>query len=61
MPRAKGPEKVAFKVTVTTAAFDWLTRKASGRPVPTYLAEYIERQAAVATKNVTPNFKGKKK
>ena len=57
MPRPKGPEKVAFKLMVTTTTFAWLTRKANGKPVPTYLAERIEREAAVATKNVEPRFK----
>jgi hypothetical protein len=62
MPRAKGPEKVAFKVMVTIPTFQWLTHKANGKAVPTYVAEDLERRADVATKNVSPNFKkgGKK-
>jgi hypothetical protein len=62
MPRPKGPEKIAFKVMVTVPTFAWLTAKAKGRPVPTYLAETIEQQAANAAKAraVQPRFKGKK-
>jgi hypothetical protein len=57
MPKPKGPEKVFVGFRVTRAALEWLERKANGRPVPTYLAERIEREAAVATKNVQPRFK----
>jgi hypothetical protein len=62
MGRPKGPEKVAVKVMFTTATFAWLTAKAKGRPVPTYLAETIEQQAANAAKArpAQPRFKGKK-
>jgi hypothetical protein len=62
MPKPKGPEKkyIGFRVTVPT--FEWLQRKAGGKPVPTYLAETVERQADVAAKNeVTSRFKGEKK
>jgi hypothetical protein len=71
MPRAKGPEKIAFKVMVTVPTFERLTAKAKGKPVGTYIAEREEQATAVAAKNVIrslhrdtaePNFKkdGKK-
>jgi hypothetical protein len=65
MPRAKGPEKVAFKVTVTVPTFERLTAKAKGRPVGTYIAEREEQQTLITAKRsaayersqVSPNFK----
>jgi hypothetical protein len=64
MPRAKGPEKDQVKLWLRKSTIEWLGRKANGRPVPTYLAETIEQQAANAAKSrpVEPRFKndGKK-
>jgi hypothetical protein len=57
MPRAKGPEKIALKVMVTIPTFQWLTHKASGKAVPTYVAEDLEQRATNATKSVSPRFK----
>lgn len=51
MPRAKGPEKDQVKLWLRKSTIEWLTGKANGRPVPTYLGEQIERQADVAAKN----------
>ena len=70
MPRAKGPDKIAFKVVVTVPTFERLTAKARGKPVGTYLAEREEQATTVDNKRrgslqrdeVAPNFKkdGKK-
>jgi hypothetical protein len=51
MPRAKGPEKDQVKLWLRKSTIEWLDRKANDKPVPTYLAEQIERQADVAAKN----------
>jgi hypothetical protein len=51
MPRSKGPEKRGVKLWLTLRTIAWLERKAGNRPVPTYLAERIERQAANGMKN----------
>jgi hypothetical protein len=63
MPKPKGLPKVPILIRVTESTYEWLQRKAGERKVPTYLAQSIERQAAVAAKNeVSPHFKkgGKK-
>jgi hypothetical protein len=57
MAKPKGPEKILIAFRVTLSTHEWLKCRADGRPVPTYLAERIEREAAVATKNVDPRFK----
>ena len=64
MPRPKGPEKRKVGLLLQTTTIDWLERKANGKPVPTYLAEQIERQAESGIKNerqVQPIPKGGKK
>jgi hypothetical protein len=72
MPRAKGPEKDQVKLWLRKSTIEWLGRKANGKPVPTYLAERLEQEAANKAKTavsgsfqrdaVSPNFKkrGKK-
>jgi hypothetical protein len=60
MAKPKGPEKHLIALRVTLPTLEWLKRKAQGRPVPTYLAESIERQAEASIKNernVNPRFK----
>jgi hypothetical protein len=54
MPRPKGPEEVAFKVSVTVPTHARLLRKAAGEAVGTYVAERLEREMSVAAKNTTP-------
>ena len=52
MPRAKGPEKVAFKVTVPKTTYEVFEQKANSRPVATFVAEWMNQQAGVVKKNM---------
>lgn len=51
MPRQKGPAKVKFSVSVRLSTHERLQRKARGKAVGTYVAEKLEREDDVATKN----------
>lgn len=49
-----------MKLWLRKSTIEWLGRKANGRPIPTYLAEQLERQAETGLKNdrmVTARFK----
>ena len=71
MAKPKGPEKKLIALRVKLPTFEWLRRKANGSPVPTYLAERLEQEAANKAKTavsgslqrdaVEPRFKGKNK
>jgi hypothetical protein len=54
MPRPRGPEKVAFKVSVTIPTFHRLVAKAKGKAVGAYIAEREERATLVASKRPKP-------
>jgi hypothetical protein len=56
MPRPKGPEKVAFKVTVLKSTYEQFERKAGSRPVATYVVGWMDGQAGVKTKNVAKSL-----
>jgi len=49
-----GPEKIAFKVSVTIPTFQRLTAKAKGKAVSAYIAEREEMATVVANKRISP-------
>ena len=61
MARPKGPAKRKVMLSILESAYLVVEEKAKrrGMKVPTYLADSIERQAALAEKNeVIPRVKG---